>query len=218
MHKFCSLIAAAVLLLVAGVSSLQAQDGLGDAFSRLNSTGVITNTLIGPAVATADFDNDRHPDGAILFRRNNAFQIEVHFRSARVSTITFASRLTKLAISAFDVNHDGSLDLVVEEPFSHQRLFIWLNDGYGSFRSAHPDDYPAQSADSYRNFGRPTRVPHSQAAVVFGKSRIRGTSSTLRWPPASTDLFHRSRQPSSPLLQFTSAPGLLRGPPTGIPL
>ena len=218
MRKSCSLIKAIVLLLLAGVPALHAQDGLDDAFSRLDSACVLTGQFSGPSVATADFDNDTHPDGAVLFRSDTTFEFEVHFRSARVSKITFASRLPKLAISAFDINNDGNPDLVVEDPFSHQRLFVWLNDGYGSFHSAHAEDFPAPSDDRYRNLSSLSRTPQNQAAVGSAKFRLRIASSSLSWPPAPTDSFRLPRQATSPVLQFTPAPGLLRGPPFSISL
>jgi hypothetical protein len=218
MRDSCSLIKAIVLLLVAGAPALHAQDGLADAFLRLNSACVLTNTFLNPAIATADFDNDTHPDGAILFRSNNTFEIEVHFHSARVSRIKFASRFPKLAISAFDVNNDGAPDLVVADPFSRQRLFVWLNDGYGSFHSAHAEDFPAQSDDSYRDLTYGSQTPQSQTLVSAGKSRLRIAPSALTWPLPSADPLGMPRHAASSLPDPASTPNLLRGPPSNIPL
>jgi hypothetical protein len=41
----------------------------------------VTEGLFGPPLATADFDHDGHPDGALLLRSRNSFRIEVHLRS-----------------------------------------------------------------------------------------------------------------------------------------
>jgi hypothetical protein len=217
MRDSFSLLKAIVLLLVAGVPALHAQDGLGDAFLRLNFACVLTNTPLDPAIATADFDNDTHPDGAILFRNNNTFEIEVHFRSARMSRITFASRFPTLALSAFDVNNDGTPDLVVADPFSRQRLFVWLNDGYGAFHSAHAEDFPAQPDDSCRNLSYCSWTPQSQTLVGAGKSRLRIAPSALRWPLPSPDPLRMPPHAASPLPDIASTPNLLRGPPSNIP-
>lgn len=217
MRAFRSLIKAVVVLLMAGAfGTLHAQDGLGDAFLRLNSSRDFSTSIVGPTIATADFNNDTYPDGAVLVRSNNRFQIEVHFRYRRVSRLTFASSLPRLAISALDVNNDGNTDLVVEEPFSRQRLFVWLNDGYGSFHSAHVEDYPAQSEDGYRSFTDPSEGPQNRAIVVAAKSRLRVAWSRLVWLPASADPVCFPRQSTSHFLEFRSTPNLFRGPPSSI--
>ena len=217
MRDSCSLMKAIVLLVVAGAQALYAQDGLSDAFARLNSA-IFPNNFSSTAIATADFNNDEHPDGAVLFRNNNTFEIEVHFRFQRVSRITFASRFRKLAISAFDVNHDGNADLVVEEPFSNRLLFVWLNDGYGSFHPANAEDYSNPFDHTCRNFTDPQGNPQSLALVVSGKSRIREIQAALGWLPPSADRFRPGWQALSPFLTLTSTANLLRGPPTALPV
>lgn len=215
MHEFRSLTKAIVVLLVVSVvSTLHAQDGLRDAFLRLDSTPVFYSKIVGPAIATADFNHDTHPDGAVLFRNNNTFQIEVHYRFQRVSRITFASNLPTLAISAFDVNNDGHPDLVVEEPFSHQRLFVWLNDGSGSFHAARAEDYQGASEGSGHMLAESSGNPQGQAIAVPGKSRVRLTSSGSIRIPVPEKLLGLSPPKTSHPAEFVSAPNLLRGPPT----
>ncbi|HEY2471776.1 MAG TPA: VCBS repeat-containing protein [Terracidiphilus sp.] len=215
MHEFRSLIRAIVLLLlvVFAVSSLHAQDGLSLAFSRLDSVRDLSSEIVGPAVATADFNNDRHPDGAVLFRNHNIFQIEVHFRFHRVSKISFASKFPTLTISALDVNNDGNPDLVVQEPFSRHRLFVWLNDGCGSFRSVRVASYPTGLEDGYHTFAEPSGGPQSPAMAVPGKLRVRyGPSSSIRIAAPASLLCFRPQETFHPA-EFASAPNLLRGPP-----
>ena len=74
MRNFCSLIRTIGLLaMVFVVSALHAQDGLSDALLRLD----FSNGLLGPSIATADFNNDTYPDAAVLLRSNHNFRIEV---------------------------------------------------------------------------------------------------------------------------------------------
>lgn len=217
MREFRSLIRAILLLLVVcSFSTLHAQDGLSEAFSRLDSVRDLSSEIIGPAVATADFNKDTHPDGAVLIRNNNTFQIEVHFRFRKVSKITFASKFPTLAISAFDVNHDGNPDLIVEEPFSRQRLFVWLNDGSGSFHSANAKDYPSGTSESYQSLGGPVHAPQSEAMVVPARLQFRAASSGSLRIAAPANGIHSTRQETFHLVEFASAPNLLRGPPTGV--
>lgn len=219
MHQFRSLIKAiALFLVVSVVSTLQAQDGLRDAFLRLDSVTGISSKIVGPAIAAADFNHDTHPDGAVLFRNNNTFQIEVHFRFQQVSRLTFASNIPALALSAFDVNHDGHPDLIVEEPFSRQRLFVWLNDGAGSFHPVNVDNYQAGPEGTSYIFAGPSGSPQSQAIAVPGKLRVRFTSSGSIRIPASDRLPRLSLQEAPHPTEFSSAPNLLRGPPTTVVL
>src|SRR5581483_1477028 len=151
MHEFRSLIRVIVLLLVAAaVSRLYSQDGLRESLSLLNSAKDFSSELVGPPISTADFNSDTHLDGVLLLRDSNRFRIEVRFRFGRVSRIAFASKFSTLAISTFDVNNDGNPDVVVEEPFSHRRLFVWLNDGSGLFHAARAEDYPGESEQGSR--------------------------------------------------------------------
>ena len=214
MHRFRSLISAVFLLLMASVvGSLQAQDGLVDAFARLHTVSVPRSEILGTALATADFNNDSHPDGAVLFRDNSTFRIEVHFRFGQVTRIEFASPIPTLAISACDVNHDGNVDLVVEEPFSHQRLFVWLNDGSGFFHSANDVDHSFQVENFAFMLAAQTRDPLGPAIPIAGKLRVRVDLSGSIRIPAHEDRIRPVPQAIRRLAGFASAHNLLRGPP-----
>ena len=214
MRQFCSLIRTIGLLaMVNVVTALHAQDGLSDGFSRLDFSCGISSGLLGPSIATADFNNDTHPDAAVLLRSNHSFLIEVHFRFRQVRRITFASNFPTLAISAFDVNHDGSPDLIVEEPFSRHRLFIWLNDGYGSFHPAHVEDYPAGNDDSYHRLASPSRNSET-ALVVPGKMRLRHAAYVSYRLGVSFAAVPNPRRVTQAFMGFDYAPNPLRGPPS----
>lgn len=218
MQGFRSLIRTIVLLaMVSAVAALHAQDGLSAALSRLNSCD-LSSAFLGPSIATADFNNDTYPDGAVLLRTENIFHIEVHFRFHQVSRITFASNLAALAISALDVNHDGTPDLVVEEPFSHRPLFIWLNDGYGSFHSAQVEDYPTADDNFGRGLAPPSRNPESLAVTIHGKLRIREDSRSSCPLAPSAGMAHLMGRTACHSREFAYSPNLLRGPPSSLPL
>jgi len=128
---------------------LRAQDGLPGALpwmnhgSHLNLTAPFEQTL-----AVADFDNDHKLDGAVLLDAGRAggatsFRIQFHLSASNNAELTFESAEPRLAIRALDVNHDGAIDVVVEHPFTHKRLYVWLNDGNGAFHKGRIEDFPS---------------------------------------------------------------------------
>lgn len=144
-----SIVGLLLAALVLRVPRAAAQDGMRGALSRTQEA------LPGPATfarvfAVVDFDNDSQPDGAVLSQSGllngqRLFRIDLHLTAGKNFTITFSSAEQGLSISALDLNHDGSPDLVVEKAFTHQRLAVYLNDGHGAFQKASqaffgPDD------------------------------------------------------------------------------
>ena len=214
MQKFRFLIwVIALLAMVSGSAALHGQNGLSDALSRVPLVSTSSVELLGLSVATADFNNDSTPDGAVLYRRGGAFHIDVHFRFQRELRITFTSNLPQLLISALDVNHDGHPDLIVEEPFSKRRLLVWLNDGQGDFRLERVQEGGFRSQDAELFFSTPSNEPDSRAMAVLGKSRVRKPASQLNEFPAVLEPARFPLAGWKPMLQFSAAPKLLRGPP-----
>jgi len=161
----------ALLLLLATADALRAQEGLSDAFARLNRALIPANSPFGPSVVSADFNRDKHADGALLVRDRDSFRIELHFRSQRASAITFASTLPALSMVTLDINRDGNPDLIVQEPFSRQRLFVWLNDGHGSFYEVSADNYMLNAAHDCRAIA--PSGSGSDYAALLGPSKMR---------------------------------------------
>jgi hypothetical protein len=203
----------ALVAITLSASALHAQDGLSDAMACAKYASNTGSTFLGPSLATADFNNDHHPDGALLLRDRNSFRIEVHFRFHQVSEITFASSLPQLAISAVDVNRDGSPDLVVEDPFSLRRVFIWINDGHGAFHSASVDDFQADEDESCPFVATPCHGPQCPAIDTPGKMRSPGTSSEWRRMPAATSDFQFVAALDRAIPTWDTKPNPLRGPP-----
>lgn len=177
MRFFCSLSKIFIFVTVfVGASTLYAQDGWHSALHRLQSSHNRIGELFGPPLVAADFNRDGWPDGALLTRSGNSVCIEIYFRSDPVKRVSFRSNLADLAVSAVDVNHDGSPDLVVEDPFWHQRLFVWMNDGRGKFSAASVTDTgPAQQSTHTRATGPFTNKEFSE---LVRSSKVRSRHAT----------------------------------------
>ena len=203
----------ALLLLLASAGALHAQEGLSDAFARLNRALIPANSPFGPSVVSADFNRDQHADGAVLVRDHDNFRIELHFRSHGTSAITFASSLPALSMMALDLNRDGNPDLIVVEPFSRQRLFVWLNDGRGSFYAVSADDYMQNAAHDCRPI--PPSGSSSDYAALLGPSKMRSRKTAgfaeqllvTKYLGRTSDMYEVSPTSSDPV------PNLVRGSP-----
>ena len=215
MHALRSLIKAIVFLaMVCAVATLHAQDGLSDALARLNFSRDINSGLLGPPIATADFNRDTHPDGAVLRHDGNTFHIDVHLRSRRTRSLTFASNLHSLAIASLDINHDGISDLVVEEPFSNRRLFIWLNDGNGFFHSVQASDFPSTNDDGFQRPALKPPSPIGSVSLTPARTRIPKSDKGLSHAITSVAIPHllciAAFDPAEPVSNSI----LRRGPPS----
>jgi hypothetical protein len=179
--------------------SAVAQDGLGGALSEAAKGRNLMPDSLGIKIATADFDSDQQPDGAVLldegqFEGRRFFRIRLHFTAGQDNDLTFQSNETSLAISALDVNQDGVPDLVVEQIFTHKRLQVWLNDGHGRFRQARVEDFPPMSEapckwkapivePSCLVLALPSRSEKNQAALLLQVLRFNSSSSHSRARP-----------------------------------
>lgn len=142
-----------------------AQDGLRGAFSQLEQAQRNLPGLSG-ALAPADFDNDSRPDGAVLSRAGwlngqRLFRIDLHVTARNDVSISFRSAEPELEISAIDINRDGAPDIVVEKPFSHQLVEVFLNNGDGVFQRAEIGSFYLQddSAPGWRERLGPLYLP-----------------------------------------------------------
>ncbi len=149
MRPIYTSLAFATLLIAAPL--VCAQDGFQGALTRAGDISSLTQAhsqLLGPTLAIADLDSDSKPDGAVLvdsgqFRGVHHFNIELHFAGRNNAGIAFQSNEPVLSVSAWDIDHDGDIDLVVERAFTHERLQVWLNDGHGNFSKGRMEDFPS---------------------------------------------------------------------------
>jgi hypothetical protein len=163
----------AFLAILIAATALHAQDGWRDAALRLQSSHSRIGGPFGPSLVAADFNHDDHTDGAVLLRDGSSIQIEVHLRSHLIRRLSFKSNLANLAISARDVNQDGSLDLIIENPFRHRPLFVWLNDGSGKFYAGSITDYPPARDGNYNEVTGPLPTREYSALIKSNGVRIR---------------------------------------------
>ena len=162
-----------VVAALALTASLWAEDGLEGALSRANfGSPAHLGIPFSQTLAAADFDGDNKPDGAVLVDHGwLSFQsslrtIELHFSGRGNTDLTFESNETRLAIAALDVNRDGATDIVVEEPFTHKRLQVWLNDGRGGFRKGRIEDFPSDVNATGERFDAPSQWPDGPALCL----------------------------------------------------
>jgi hypothetical protein len=127
------------------VPKSSAQDGLRGALSQMGQAQPGAGGF-SRALAAADFDNDSRPDGAVISQAGwldgqRCFRIDLHVTAGKDISFTFPSAEPDLDISAVDVNRDGAADIVVERPFSHQRVQVYLNDGHGAFQKVESNSF-----------------------------------------------------------------------------
>jgi hypothetical protein len=206
-----------LIALALAASLVRAQDGLGRALSEAGKTDGLLTSSLGQRFVAADFDNDRRTDGAVLLDAGQLmgrqiFRIRLYIATGQDRELIFQSNETALAISALDVNQDGSPDLIVEQVFTHKRLQVWLNDGHGSFRQARVEDFPPFSEAPSR-LKAPTGEPCTlvlalpsrtgNAALLLRILRFDSSSSHWRaWPDhqlsrSGSLAFHSPRSPPS---------------------
>lgn len=204
--------------------SLWAQDGLQGAISRLGATSSLLNEPFEQRLAAADFDDDQKPDGAVLvntgqFDGQKIFRIELHVTAGNDSDLTFESNDSAPAISALDVNQDGALDIVVEEAFTHKRLYVWLNDGHGAFRKARIEEFPYMGRDGPYQVKAPSLAQECPALYLPSKLGSELSIARAAAPSFGSLAAGRHLRPVSPAFQTQNdAPNPTRGPPAFLSL
>jgi len=210
-----------VVAALALTAPLCAQDGLAGALSRTNlASPANLGTPFSRTLAYADFDGDNKPDGAVLvddgwLRSQSTFRtIELHFTSRANTELSFESNESTLAVSALDVNQDGATDIVVEQPVTHKRLQIWLNDGRGGFRKGRIEDFPFDVNASGELLDAPPQWPNGPALCL---PQQRGSEiaalTTCRLPYLSSSTRKQALSIRSATESFAFAPNSPRAPP-----
>lgn len=199
------LFAVAFLLWLAPV--LAAQDGLKGALSHANLGMPLGNNL-----AVADLDGDNLADGAILLSAepvgaSSRIKIELHFTGRPNTEFTFESNGRALTVRAWDIDHDGDNDLVVEDAFTHKPVRVWINEGHGDFHEGNVQDYPSLLLSDGRQLRLPSNQPDGlplwlppqrrfDLSVLTVQALGRPPSRSTRLP-AAIDLFVQSRKHAS---------------------
>jgi hypothetical protein len=191
-----------------------AQDGAQGALSRLSFT-----TPLDRRVAVADLDGDHKPDGAILLKSRwlgpqHNLSIQLHFTDRPNSELTFQSNSQALTVTAWDIDQDGDIDLVVEEAFSHKPISVWINEGHGDFHEGRVQDYPSLAATGSTQIQAP---PDQRDCPALSLPSQRGfekavlTNALLARPPSNNNslLFLIT----SGVARHPDAPNSSRAPP-----
>lgn len=142
---------------------LSAQDGLKEALSQANFT-----TPLGHTLAVADLDGDDKADGAILLDSRwtgagakSSIKIQLYFTGRPNAELSFESAGHALTVRAWDIDHDGDIDLVIEDAFTHRPLGVWINEGHGDFHEGRLQDYPSIALDADNQLQSPYNRPDS---------------------------------------------------------
>ena len=141
-------------MLLVVVPVLRAQDGVQGALAKFNRTSALVEPLTGlhgPTLAVADLDGDGKPDGAILLASDDLrglgnFDVELHFTHHSNTDIRFQSADPAITVEALDIDHDGDIDLIIEQSLTRKRLQVWINDGHGNFEKGRMEDFPSAVA------------------------------------------------------------------------
>lgn len=180
--RFLSALLLPTLLLVIA-PGVRAQDGFRGALEKINRTAPLAHpfaTLSVPTLAIADLDGDDKPDGAILLESEGShgqgyFEVELHFTGHRNANLKFQSLEPAVTVKALDINHDGDVDLIIEQSWTHRRLQVWINDGHGNFEKGRMEDFPSGLAPVRDRIGSSDRID----LQAFSLSSQRGFETML---------------------------------------
>lgn len=184
-----------VLVLFSGLTlalpRLRAQDGVAGALLRTRYESPLSfSAALGDGFAVADFDNDSKLDGAVLLssiRDENRFRIELHLTGSPDTVLWFESRETELQISAQDINHDGATDVIVEQPLTHKRVLVWLNDGHGRFRRGRVQDFGSAEVPNGGRLQTPAQARYPGVSIAQQRPQtMMLAASFVRGRPPST--------------------------------
>jgi hypothetical protein len=214
------LVVAAALTLTA--HQVRAQDGLEGAWSRASlSSPTSLGTPFSQTLAAADFDGDNKPDGAVLVddgwirAQYGSRRIELHFTGRGNADLTFESNETALAIAALDVNKDGAVDIVVEQPLTCKRLQVWLNDGQGEFRKVRSEDFPSAHVGNHERHASHSQWPDCSPLCLPPQRGDEIAILASCPPPYCFSSARRQALPfGSPIGSRAVAPNSARAPPS----
>ena len=108
---------------------------------------LVTPSGPGLPFAIADFDGDLRPDLASIEAGPNnsgnaSYSIQLQLTSTGRQFIQLVAPAGGLAITARDVNGDGTIDLILTTAWFREPVAIFLNDGHGRFSRVELSDFP----------------------------------------------------------------------------
>jgi hypothetical protein len=146
----------------------------------------------GWASASADFNADGRADLAVAehvgSRSGFAYRIDVQLSNGDHQSFSFGSPHPALRVTAFDVDNDHDIDLVVTPMLGREVVGVWLNDGAGHFRFA-----LERAGTVAASFFTTTRLSGCPPQLTLAIPYIRRASITPM--PASVALLRRAPAP-----------------------
>lgn len=209
-HQVQLVVIAALIFLT---PCLWAQDGVKGALSQAELLEPFGRTL-----AVADIDGDEKPDGALLLGYGRLlsgnFEIQLHFSDRPDTKLTFESVEQALSVTAWDIDHDGDIDLVVEESFTHKPLRVWINEGHGDFHEQRVQDFPSDTLRIHENLQSPPRLADGLVVCLPSQRGLKIAILTvlqLGRPPSRPT--NQVVSPDSSFSSQTHPPNSSRAPP-----
>lgn len=209
------------MLVVLAAHCLWAQDRVEGALTRGNLASPLNlSNSFGRTFAGADFDNDHKLDRAVLvdsgpLEGQNSFRIDLHLSGGGNFELIFQSTEIALALTALDLNEDGAIDVVVEQALTHQRLYVWLNDGHGEFHRGRVEDFQSNDNPIGEQFDTPSSKPdYTTACLALHRGTLTDklAARSLSGPPPSSGEFKIFGTGSSPTARPSSS-DYSRAPP-----
>lgn len=173
----------------------------------------------GSAAVVTDLDRDGRADTAILLGvvesgASSSLRLELHFSSQPHATIPLDTFDPDHSLAASDVDDDRDADLIIERPFTHQRVRVLLNDGTGHFAEGTAPDRQAPDPSSERlsgplegmsgpsvwRAGYRSKIAALRPAVRSGTPVLVGVESTATTALFLADPLRLRRSPRGPPL------------------
>jgi hypothetical protein len=141
--------------------------------------------------------------------------VEVHLSGRDNTIFSFQRTETAYSVSAWDIDRDGDIDVIVQCPFTGQRLRVLLNDGRGSFYEGRIEDFLLPAVPTRQHFRLPSSSVDSPSLAAPPKQASEFALLTPGRAPCSPSLTGKLRWLST-VAWLTSCPFLLnssRAPP-----
>lgn len=162
-----------------------------------------------------DGDGDHRSDLAVAKIIGSTMKIKVRL-SALSSRVLLSADIRNeigLQLSAYDVDNDSEVDLVLTNVISLRPVAVWLNKSNGRFEKATEWILPLPEREDLPHYRRRVSSLNEQAILDIGSS-----ASILSDPSTGRDLLptyrHTTREESAVMVLWTGALLCDRGPPT----
>ena len=162
-----------------------------------------------------DGDGDHRSDVAVAKITGSTMKIKIRL-SALSSHVLLSADIRNeigLQLTAYDVDNDSEVDLVLTNVISLRPVAVWLNKSNGRFEKAAGWIVPLPEREDIPHYRRRLSPLNEQAILDIGRSlSILSNPSTVRH--ALLTYRHTTREESVVMVRWTGASNYDRGPPT----